>query len=221
MTTTGQRIGIWVIAIAMTVGTVAGFVAMIVGSQNQADLQKLENKFNAEYTKYQTDVAAQQKSLDDKASALSKKYYATLLSYKSSYVKKFDASSVKKVESTTLKSGSGRQIGGVTTYAAYYVGWTSDGKIFDSSFDKKKLKSPFIIRPSGVIPGWEDGMQGKKIGGVYILTIPAKDAYGEQGSGDIKPNSPLKFIVMPIQRLETLTEPQIPAELAQSYYGQQ
>ena len=221
-TSTGQRVGIWVIAVAMVVGTLAGFLALILTPQNDADDQKRTEEALAQYqenqAEYQEKLQDQQASIDKRATALSKKYASSFLSQQGK-VEKFDGKSVTKVNVDVIKSGTGKLIEDDTTYLAYYIGFDPSGKTFDSSLskDKKSLKAPLIVRPNGVIQGWSEAMNGKKIGGIYKLTIPSDKAYGEEGSGDIEPNTPLTFIVMPIEALTAIPEPEIPAALLEAY----
>ncbi|HRF28457.1 MAG TPA: FKBP-type peptidyl-prolyl cis-trans isomerase [Candidatus Saccharibacteria bacterium] len=222
-TTTGQRVGIWIIAIVLTVGTVAGFAAMILAPQNEAADSKRLNDLYAEYQKateaYTSKTTAQQTTLDNDAKKLSTKYADEFIGYKSR-VSKYDLGAAnKKLVVKDLKKGIGEVIGDTTTYAAYYVGWIPSGKIFDGSIKGNSLKSPLIVRPGGVIVGWTEGIKGMKIGGVREITIPAAKGYGNAGQGDIPANSPLKFIVMPIKTLETLEAPEYPQELLNAYGG--
>lgn len=213
-TSTAQRTGIWIIAIVLTIGTLAGFVAMILAPQNEAaDSQRTQTAL-AEYQKandeYQTKVQAQ-------ADELSKKYFATFSQY-GSRPAAFDAASVKEVSTTDIVVGDGEEIKEGTSYSAYYIGWNPTGKVFDQSIDGEKLKAP--IEGGNLIPGWNEGVIGMKVGGVRELTIPSSKAYGETGSGeDIPANTPIKFIVMIIPKPETIQQPEVPKELMQSYGG--
>lgn len=222
-TSTAQRAGIWIIAVAMIVGTLAGFIVMILAPKNQAaDSERLQ----AAYAEYQAAAeavqkkqSAQQAELEKDSAALSKKYFAQFNAY-ASRVGTFDkASAQKELVKKDLKVGTGSEIAADTTYAVYYIGWLPDGTIFDGSIDGKKLKTAFIARPNGTISGWAEGAQGMKIGGVRQLTIPSAQGYGEAGQGDIPADTPLRFILMPIKTLETIEDPEIPEEILQSYGG--
>ena len=81
----------------------------------------------------------------------------------------------------------------------HYTGWLLDagalGKKFDSSKDRGQ---PFVFPLGGgrVITGWDQGVQGMKVGGTRKLTIPPHMAYGARGaSGVIPPNATLVFEV--------------------------
>ena len=77
-----------------------------------------------------------------------------------------------------------------------YVGVNyDDGKQFDASWDNGQ-PFPFQLGAGNVIPGWDEGVVGMKVGGRRELIIPPDLAYGAQGSPPaIKPNSTLVFVV--------------------------
>ena len=77
----------------------------------------------------------------------------------------------------------------------HYTGWLTDGQKFDSSKDRD---DPFQFHLGGrqVIAGWDEGVQGMKIGGTRKLTIPPQLGYGPRGAGGvIPPNATLVFEV--------------------------
>lgn len=213
-TSTAQRTGIWIIAIVLTVGTLAGFIAMILAPQNQkADSDRLQKV----YAEYQAATEEYQKKVQAQADELSVKYYGEFVKYKD-IPAAFEAKDVKKVATQDLVVGTGEEIKEGTTYSAYYIGWNPKGKVFDQSIDGEKLKAP--IEGGNLITGWNEGVIGMKVGGVRELTIPSDKAYGETGSGeDIPANTPIKFIVMIIPKPETIKQPEVPQEILQSYGG--
>nr|WP_243405345.1 FKBP-type peptidyl-prolyl cis-trans isomerase [Solimicrobium silvestre] len=86
----------------------------------------------------------------------------------------------------------------------HYTGWLYDsnadqfhGKQFDSSRDGAAGGQPFsfYLGAHQVIPGWDQGVAGMKVGGKRTLIIPSELAYGEQGAGRgvIPKNAPLVF----------------------------
>jgi FKBP-type peptidyl-prolyl cis-trans isomerase FkpA len=92
-----------------------------------------------------------------------------------------------------VKEGKGDAAKAGSTVEVNYVGWTTAGKKFDSSIDRKETISFGLNR---VIKGWTDGVPGMKPGGVRRLVIPPELAYGERGAGkDIKPNATLVFVI--------------------------
>jgi FKBP-type peptidyl-prolyl cis-trans isomerase len=76
----------------------------------------------------------------------------------------------------------------------HYVGRFEDGREFDSS---RTRGTPFTFELGGgqVIAGWEEGIEGMRVGGLRRLIIPPHLAYGERGSGAIPPNAVLEFDV--------------------------
>jgi len=74
------------------------------------------------------------------------------------------------------------------------IGW-SNGREFDASWNRNDTFS-FGLGQGQVIPGWDQGVQGMKVGGRRRLTIPPGMAYGSQGAGGvIGPNETLIFVV--------------------------
>lgn len=74
-----------------------------------------------------------------------------------------------------------------------YVGRLTDGSQFDSSYDRGE-PFQFTIGAGTVIPGWEQGVPGMRVGGKRRLTIPPHLAYGSAGrSPAIPPNATLTF----------------------------
>ena len=170
-----QRIGIWIITIVMILGTLGSFVAMGLMMHN-------ETIDTAQTQKLQEEYAAKQQAASEALSG-----YST---------RTFDANSAKELKTETLVEGTGDVVKATDSINASYFGWTSDGKIFDSSKKKDMADTPATFSLSGVIKGWTEGLTGVKVGSVVRLTIPSDKAYGSSGSGSlIAPNSPLEFIV--------------------------
>lgn len=69
------------------------------------------------------------------------------------------------------------------------------GKVFNASWESKQ-PFPFVLGRGQVIPGWDKGVAGMRVGGRRELIIPASEAYGKAGRPPaIPPNSPLVFVV--------------------------
>jgi len=102
--------------------------------------------------------------------------------------------------------GSGNEAASGARVTVHYTGWLFDaaapdnrGKKFDSSKDRK---DPFRFQLGAgmVIRGWDDGVQGMKVGGTRVLVIPPELGYGPRGAGGvIPPNATLVFEVDLIQ----------------------
>ena len=98
-----------------------------------------------------------------------------------------------------LKVGSGDAAMKGNTVSVHYTGWFySNGKRgekFDSSLDRG-MQFEFKLGARMVIPGWDEGVEGMKVGGKRELIIPPDLGYGPRGMpGIIPPNSTLNFEV--------------------------
>ena len=80
--------------------------------------------------------------------------------------------------------------------SVHYVGVAfSTGEEFDASWNRGQ-PFRFTLGKGQVIPGWDQGVPGMRVGGRRKLTIPSAMAYGARGAGDvIKPHEPLVFVV--------------------------
>jgi peptidylprolyl isomerase len=92
--------------------------------------------------------------------------------------------------------GDGAEATNGSKVSVHYVGVAfRTGEEFDASWDRGQ---PFEFRlgKGQVIPGWDAGVQGMKVGGRRKLTIPSAMAYGARGAGGvIQPHEPLVFVV--------------------------
>ena len=92
-----------------------------------------------------------------------------------------------------IKKGTGPAVTSGATIVANYIGALADnGTIFDTSASHG---GPATFSLSQVIPGWQLGIPGMKVGGERELLIPASMAYGSHAQGSIPPNSDLVFLV--------------------------
>ena len=66
------------------------------------------------------------------------------------------------------------------------TGWLEDGTTFDSSVDRGEPFG-FPLAVGYVIPGWDEGVTGMKVGGKRRLTVPSELGYGARGAGDVIP----------------------------------
>jgi len=80
--------------------------------------------------------------------------------------------------------------------SVHYVGVAfSTGEEFDASWNRGQ-PFEFKLGKGQVIPGWDAGVQGMRVGGRRQLTIPSAMAYGARGAGGvIAPHEPLVFVV--------------------------
>jgi FKBP-type peptidyl-prolyl cis-trans isomerase len=95
------------------------------------------------------------------------------------------------IEDITVGTGETAQVG--QTVSVHYVGTLQDGTKFDSSLDRGQPFS-FTIGQGRVIQGWEQGVQGMKVGGKRKLVIPPALGYGDRAVGNVIPaNATLVF----------------------------
>ena len=100
------------------------------------------------------------------------------------------------LEVTDLLEGSGDEATAGKTVSVHYVGVAhSTGEEFDASYNRG-TPLEFRLGIGQVIPGWDQGVQGMKVGGRRRLVIPPHLAYGDRGAGGvIKPGETLVFVV--------------------------
>lgn len=100
-----------------------------------------------------------------------------------------------KVDSKDIVQGTGNEVVKHSTVSVHYTGWLADGTMFDSSRSSNDLFK-FQLGNGQVIPGWDVGLLGMRVGGKRELIIPPELAYGKRGTGaKIPPNATLKFEV--------------------------
>ena len=100
-------------------------------------------------------------------------------------------------EDTVVGEGAEAQAGKNVT--VHYTGWLYNNGVQGAKFDSSKDRNDPFVFPLGagmVIKGWDEGVQGMKVGGKRTLIIPAELGYGARGAGGvIPPNATLKFDV--------------------------
>ena len=94
-----------------------------------------------------------------------------------------------------IKLGDGDSAAAGQFVSVHYTGWLTDGSKFDSSKDRNE-PFDFPLGQRNVIAGWDEGVQGMRVGGIRKLTIPPQLGYGARGAGGvIPPNATLVFEV--------------------------
>jgi FKBP-type peptidyl-prolyl cis-trans isomerase FkpA len=107
------------------------------------------------------------------------------------------AQAFQKIDSVV---GTGAEATAGKTVTVNYTGWLLAPNAADkhgTQFDSSVGREPFSFRlgSGGVIPGWDQGVAGMKVGGKRTLIIPASLGYGADGAGPIPPNANLIFDV--------------------------
>ena len=111
-------------------------------------------------------------------------------------------SGISQLQMVDTVTGSGAEARPGRVISVHYTGWLYDagkadkrGNKFDSSKDSNQ-PFDFTLGAQEVIPGWDEGVAGMKVGGVRVLTIPPAMGYGARGAGGvIPPNATLVFEV--------------------------
>ena len=107
-------------------------------------------------------------------------------------LRSFDTEEGVKVE--IFQEGEGDEAVAGKTVVVHYAGILTDGTLFDTSLERDPFA--FVLGSGQVIPGWDIGVAGMKIGEIRRLTIPSELGYGARGAGGaIPPNADLIFDV--------------------------
>jgi peptidylprolyl isomerase len=100
------------------------------------------------------------------------------------------------LETADLVEGDGEVAGDGDVLTVHFVGasWSS-GAQFDATWDRRQPFT-FALGDGDNIPGWEEGIDGMRVGGRRAIVIPPELAYGDRGSGsDIAPGETIAFVV--------------------------
>ena len=99
-----------------------------------------------------------------------------------------------ELEDITIGEGDEAAPGQIVEVHYVGVSW-KNGKQFDASWDRGKTFK-FGLGKGQVIAGWDEGVEGMKVGGRRRITIPPDLAYGKRGAGGvIGPDETLVFVV--------------------------
>ncbi len=108
--------------------------------------------------------------------------------------------SATTVVRTDLRIGSGDEAASGKSITVNYTGWLYDkqrpeqkGLLMDTSLGRDPFT--FTLGAGQVIPGWDQGLPGMKVGGVRRLVVPPALGYGDSRNGPIPPHSTLVFEV--------------------------
>jgi len=178
----GQRIFILVIVVVFFLSSFAFLGAIILDEINKDDTPT-----SAEIQKQLQDQLAEQKKEENKVDEKNKLQGTKLEGFT-------PVAKVEKLKVIDTKEGTGEAVKPGEKVTAHYTGaLAKDGTIFQSSYDTGQ---PVPFGLDQVIKGWQEGIPGMKVGGERRLLIPASEAYGENGTSGIPPNSDLVFDVV-------------------------
>jgi FKBP-type peptidyl-prolyl cis-trans isomerase FkpA len=103
-----------------------------------------------------------------------------------------------------VQIGSGEIAKNGNFVSVHYSGYLTDGNRFDSSVLRNKA-FVFQLGQGRVIAGWEEGVEGMKVGGIRQLVIPPQLGYGERGAGGVIP--PNATLIFDVQLLDVSDKP--------------
>jgi peptidylprolyl isomerase len=105
-----------------------------------------------------------------------------------------------------LKEGAGpTKPTAADTVKVFYVGWTTDGKMFDKQIPPEQ---PITFPLRGVIAGWTEGVQLMKVGDRFRFWIPKELAYND------RPGRPAGMLVFDVELVDVVKPPETPADVA-------
>ena len=163
------------------------FITGIRDARAQKPAAYTEQELQTAYVDFQKDLQQKQLKETQKTEATSNNFLAE--NAKKAGVK----TTASGLQYKITREGTGKQPTASSVVKVNYKGQLTDGKVFDSSYDRGQ---PIEFPLNQVIPGWTEGLQLMKEGGQATFYIPAQLAYGEQGvPGSIPPNSTLIFDV--------------------------
>lgn len=161
----------------------AAFLTGVANKKGLMNIEQAQMVFQAKMEK------VREKAMEDQYGAnreAGEKYIAE-------YAKKED---VKKLEGgvlyRVLKVGTGELPADTSRVKVNYEGKTIDGKVFDSSYERKE---PTVFPANRVIPGWTEALVHMPVGSKWEVVIPQDKAYGAREQGQIKPFSALIFTI--------------------------
>jgi hypothetical protein len=97
-----------------------------------------------------------------------------------------------------IQQGTGDTLTANKKAAVYYKGWLTNGQLFDESragSDGKLQPFVFTLGAHQVVPGWEEGLAGMKVGGSRLVIVPPAVGYGAAGQGSVPGNAVMVFQV--------------------------
>jgi FKBP-type peptidyl-prolyl cis-trans isomerase len=97
-----------------------------------------------------------------------------------------------------IQQGTGDTLAANKKAAVYYKGWLTNGQLFDESragSDGKLQPFVFTLGAHQVVPGWEEGLAGMKVGSSRLVIVPPAVGYGTAGQGPVPGNAVMVFEV--------------------------
>lgn len=186
-TTKAQRMGIWILAIVMAIGTLVSFFIFLLPTSNvpvKTNEQKEYERQLAEFQKQQEQCPSG--PVEDKK-----------VEPAPTVPELTPAGDIAELRTEEVTAGEGEQIVAGDCVELFYHGvLASDAKAF-SGGDNYAQGIPYRSVTTGFVPGFAEGLVGMKVGGERKIFIPSEMAYGANPpeGGDIPQNADLVFVV--------------------------
>ena len=164
----------------------AALIAGLTDGLAKAKTRVPESELEAAFTALHQKMAAAAAAAGEKQLALGNDYLAKNKAKPGVHV------TASGLQYEVLKSGSGPKPTATSTVKVHYHGTLVDGKVFDSSVERKE---PIELSLNQVIAGGTEALQLMSVGDKWRLSIPPAIGYGARGKGDIPPNAVLIFEV--------------------------
>lgn len=181
-TRTSQRVGIWIIAVVMLVGTLGAFFLPILTADSASKEAAEQQKMLEEYQKQMAACPAGEVT-EKKISPSPTPPEAPVLE------------DVPELNTVDLTVGDGAEVKeGDCVEILYHGTLAKDGKAFTGGSNYAD-GTPYRSQTTGFVPGFGKGLVGMKVGGERQIQIPSDLAYGEKAQGEIPANADLIFTI--------------------------
>ena len=107
-----------------------------------------------------------------------------------------------ELEIEDLQVGDGEEAVPGMTVVVHYVGTLTDGSVFDSSRSRVE-PFEFVLGAGRVIEGWDQGVEGMRVGGKRKLTVPSRLGYGRRGAPPKIPGGATLVVEVELMRVRT------------------
>lgn len=182
-TRTSQRVGIWIIAIVMSIGTLGAFFLPILTNANASKDATEQQKLMEEYQKQMAACPSAETVPTKPVSPAPTAPEAPVLE------------NIPELKTVDLTVGDGATVKpGDCVELLFHGTLAKDGKAFAGGDNYAQAK-PYRAQTTGFVPGFAEGLVGMKVGGERQIFIPSDKAYGSQASGEIPADSDLVFAV--------------------------
>ena len=183
-TRTSQRVGIWIIAVVMFVGTLGAFFLPILVNNNTAKETAEQQRLIDEYQKQLADSPCPPTS-----AVPAEKVTPPPLPEAPTF------DDIPELKTVDITVGDGEEIkAGDCVELRFHGTLAKTGAAFQGGSNYADGE-PYRSTPDGFVPGFAKGLVGMRVGGERQILIPSDQAYGDKANGEIPANSDLVFTV--------------------------